>query len=400
MNTQPIKSILVLNCGSSSIKFCLIQKCMIAQGMIENIGQSQCQLQWSHPKPTPGAQSYAHADHGKAMQIILQALDDMGHLPSIVAVGHRVVHGGTDLHQATTINSDVLKTLKSLCPLAPLHNPANIIGIEMAQQQLPNVPHVAVFDTGFHQSLPPHAFHYAIPKPWYQEHQVRRFGFHGISHQYIAEETARRLQKPITDTQIISAHLGNGGSVCAIKHGQSVDISMGLTPLEGLVMGTRCGDLDPGVHAYLCEQLGIDIQALNQQLNKASGLLGLSGLSHDMRSIEQAANDGHQDAKLALDVYNYKLAKVIASMLGALDRLDALVFTGGIGENACAVRWQSTQHLKSLGLALDETRNQNPASHPNNIAHPHSRCPIMVIATQEEQMIAQQVQTLLENHHD
>ena len=400
MATQPTTSILVLNCGSSSIKFCLIQKRIIAQGMIENIGQSKCQLQWSQPKPTPKPQTCAKADHAKAMQILLHALDQMGYLASISAVGHRVVHGGTDLHQATMITTDVIKTLKSLCPLAPLHNPANIVGIEMAQQQLPKVPHVAVFDTGFHQSLPPHAFHYAIPKPWYQEHQVRRFGFHGISHQYIAEETARRLQKPVTDIQIISAHLGNGGSVCAIKHGQSVDISMGLTPLEGLVMGTRCGDLDPGIHAYLCEQLGIDIQTLNQQLNKASGLLGLSGLSHDMRSIEQAANDGHKDAKLALDVYNYKLAKVIASMLSALDRLDALVFTGGIGENACAVRWHSTQHLKSVGLVLDDTLNQNPTSNPNNIAHPNSRCPIMVIATQEEQMIARQVQTLLEDNHD
>lgn len=390
--------VLVLNCGSSSIKFSLIDEhsCRL-HGLVENIGQSDCRLIC---KATATQSTWAHADHAKALATLLPWLNEQQPLSELQAVGHRVVHGGTTFTQATRITPEVIQQLQAIAHLAPLHNPVNIIGIQTIQSLLPNTPQVAVFDTAFHQSMPAHAFRYAVPEEWFTQHHVRRFGFHGISHQYIAEACAQTLSKPIHQLQIISAHLGNGGSVCAIQNGKSVDTTMGLTPLEGIVMGTRSGSIDPGIHAYLCERLQINIEALTHALNHDSGLLGLSKVSHDMRSIEEAAENGNPSATLALEVYAYRLAQAIMGMATALDQLDAVVFTGGIGENSSEVRARTIGHLKLMGLHLDLDANQSPHRPIGHIESTDSRCPLLVIQTQEEIMIAEQSRAIIGGTHD
>lgn len=365
-------------------------------GLVENIGQADCQLVC---KSTSTQSQWAHADHAKALAQLLPWLDEQHPLATLQAVGHRVVHGGTRFTKATRVTPEVIQQLKDIAHLAPLHNPVNIIGMETIQSLLPTTPQVAVFDTAFHQSMPAHAYRYAIPDDWYKQHHVRRFGFHGISHQYMAKACAMALSKPIEQLQIISAHLGNGGSVCAIKAGKSVDTTMGLTPLEGIVMGTRSGTIDPGVHAYLCERLQINIEELTHALNHDSGLLGLSQISHDMRSIEEAAQNGNPSATLALDVYAYRLAQAIMGMGTALNQLDALVFTGGIGENSAKVRARTIEHLKLMGLQLQPEANRSPTRPTGRIENNQSHCPILVIQTQEEMMIAEQSRALIGGTH-
>ena len=387
--------VLVVNCGSSSLKLAVFDRAdtTVATALAERLGadNATASLRYNGEKQvlplTPGA------GHAAALNEIITALADQNilkHAP--IAIGHRVVHGGEAFKGAARITADVLQAIEACCNLAPLHNPVNLLGIQATRTLYPDVPQVAVFDTAFHQSLPPHAYLYALPKRFYEDWGVRRYGFHGTSHAFMLEETARRLDKPSSQTSLISAHLGNGCSITAIRQGNSVDTSMGLTPLEGLVMGTRSGDIDPGLFDFLADK-DISAERLHRILNNESGLLGLSGLTNDMRTLIEAADSGHADAKVALDVFCFRLARYIGAMLVSLDHLDALVFTGGIGENSARVRAETLKHLGLLGFTLDDSRNQRHGRHSELKGAIHStdsRFPILVIPTDEERVIARE----------
>ncbi|MCD0166766.1 acetate/propionate family kinase, partial [Deinococcus sp. 12RED42] len=293
------------------------------------------------------------------------------------------------------ITPEVLDAVRACVPLAPLHNPANIAGIEAARAAFPHLPQVAVFDTAFHQSMPEVAFRYAVPEAWYRQHGVRRYGFHGTSHAFVAAEAAQVLGRPLEDLNLVTAHLGNGCSVCAVAGGRSVDTSMGLTPLEGLVMGTRSGDVDPGLHDFIARQAGLSLSEVTAALNRESGLLGLSGLSNDMRELEEAAARGHAGARLAVEAFVYRLAKQMAGMAVALGRVDALVFTGGIGENSAAVRGAVLARLGVLGAAVDPALNARAVRGESGLISPEGTLPALVINTNEELMIARQTQDVL-----
>jgi acetate kinase len=364
--------ILVINCGSSSLKFQVVGENSPVKGLIERIGSSEATLTLNGQKS-----NIAALDHFHAFQAILP------HLPThqITAVGHRVVHGGEKFSSAVQITPELLATLEELSPLAPLHNPANLQGIKAALEVLPNLPMVAVFDTAFHSSLPPKAYLYALPKALYLEQHIRRYGFHGTSHQYVSAVALERLGRP-AHSKIISLHLGNGASACAILDGKSCDTSMGFTPLEGLVMGTRCGDLDPSIVLWLVEHYGLERST--QILNKESGLLGLSGVSNDIRDLRKSNEPW---AKHALEVMTYRLTKQIGSYAAALGGLDALIFTGGAGENDALLRAETLRGLEFLGLELDETKNNTQGE--IEISKQGARAKILVIPTDEEGMIAQ-----------
>ncbi|KZZ15983.1 hypothetical protein A3751_16200, partial [Oleiphilus sp. HI0080] len=333
---------------------------------------------------------------GSIIQHILSTLEKPFSLRSqLLAVGHRVVHGGEHFNKASIVDETVIAAIRDCTPLAPLHNPANLMGIELLSKAYPEVPQVAVFDTAFHQTMPACAFRYALPKHLYEELSVRRYGFHGTSHHFVAEATAKHLGKPLANCSFISAHLGNGASVCAISNGNSVDTSMGMTPLEGLVMGTRSGDIDPGIFAYLLRQ-GYSGEQIDTLLNKQSGLLGVSGLSNDMRTLEKAANEGDYDAALAIDMFCFRLAKHISGMRVSLDRVDGLIFTGGIGENATRIRDKTVTLLAGLGFKLDLSRN-NKIEHDIVPINDNSSLPIFVTKTDEEWMIASQSAELCKN---
>jgi acetate kinase len=304
------------------------------------------------------------------------------------AIGHRVVHGGERFTQACRIDAEVLQAIRDTVPLAPLHNPANLLGIEAAMALYPQLPHVAVFDTAFHQSLPPRAYRYALPEPLYREQHVRRYGFHGTSHRYVSHRAAEISGLALGDSYWISAHLGNGSSTCAIAEGQSRDTSMGLTPLEGLVMGTRSGDVDPNLHSHLARTLGWSLEKIDHMLNHDSGLLGLSGLSNDMRTLEHAREQGHANAALAIEVFCYRLAKSLAAMTCALPRLDGLIFTGGIGENSPLVRNLTVQHLHVMNLQLDGEANARCVRGVEGPIHALGHPRVLVIPTNEERQIA------------
>lgn len=388
---------LVLNCGSSSIKFAVLNledKRTVLTGLAERLLEAQPVLRVSLgdqqeqlPLPSQG--------HTVAMQGILQVLKQHGVQEEIGQIGHRVVHGGERFQQPTRIDQAVLNQIEACSPLAPLHNPANLLGIRAAMQAFPNLPQVAVFDTSFHQTMPPHAYRYAVPQDWYTQHGVRRYGFHGTSHAYVTREAARMLEIPVQNSCFVSAHLGNGCSIAAVKGGRSLDTSMGLTPLEGLVMGTRSGDLDPGVHAFLAENLQWSLSEVTQQLNQQSGLLGLSGLSNDMRELEQAAAGGHPGAQLAIEVFCYRLAKYVAAMCVPLGRLDALLFTGGIGENSPQVRAKTLGYLGWLGFKLDADLNRVMTRGNSGLITQPGSALALVVTTNEELMIATEVQEVL-----
>ena len=333
--------------------------------------------------------SISNADHKVAIEHILAQLSTHFELAAqLIAVGHRVVHGGEHFSQASIIDPEVLQAIRECTPLAPLHNPANIMGIELLSEAFPEVAQVAVFDTAFHQTMPARAFRYALPKALYDELAVRRYGFHGTSHQFVVQAAASFLNKAPEQCSFISAHLGNGASVCAIERGRSVDTSMGMTPLEGLVMGTRSGDIDPGIFAYLLRQ-GYTGEQIDTLLNKESGLLGISGISNDMRTLEAAAAEGNSDAALAIELFCFRLAKYIAGMRISLERLDGLIFTGGIGENATNIRAKTIALLSGLGFSLDESKNTSAAADIEPI-HRSDSLPIFVVKTDEEWMIASQ----------
>jgi acetate kinase len=384
--------VLVLNCGSSSIKFAIIDpKTGLAplHGLAENIGTASSSLNFTYRNQQHNAKIADNADHQQALAVIAKTLKQFSHLgKQIVSVGHRVVHGGEKFTHSTLINEQVKQAIQQTSLMAPLHNPANLAGISSAQTLFPHLPHVAVFDTAFFQTMPKHAYLYALPYELYQQHNIRRYGFHGTSHYYVAHEAAKALKKALENCNLITAHLGNGCSMAAIRQGKAIDTSLGFTPLEGLVMGTRCGDIDPSLPTYLIEQLGYSASKVSELLNKASGLLGISKLSNDCRTLEQQANEGNQQAKLALDIFIYRLVKYIGAYLAVVGPLDALVFTGGIGENSAYIRENTINQLQHLGFELDVDKNlEMRFGQSGLISHTGSK-PIFAIATNEEWVIA------------
>ena len=398
--------ILVLNSGSSSLKFQLFavpNLTVTASGLIEQIGdeQSHARLTYldSEGSEQTLKQSEPVAEHRQAIRVMTDLLRESGAMTDIrelAGIGHRVVHGGESFHQPVLIDDAVIEAIEELIPLAPLHNPANLIGIRVAMEHAGIVPQVAVFDTAFHQSIPEHGYLYALPYKLYEEQKVRRYGFHGTSHGYVAGQAAQYLGKPITELNIISLHLGNGASAAAIKGGKCIDTSMGLTPLEGLIMGTRSGDLDPAILFYLARETGMDIDDLDGLLNKQSGLKGICG-ENDMRTITELAEQGNKQAQLALTMFCYRLKKYIGAYIAALGGVDCIVFTGGIGENSAIVRQMSCQGLERLGISLDKQKNKLRHNKIFEIQTDDSRVNILVVPTDEEREIATQTLQVIKN---
>ncbi|MDX8397905.1 MAG: acetate/propionate family kinase [Mariprofundaceae bacterium] len=364
--------ILVINSGSSSVKIALVE---VGSGKLQAEELFECS-----------------EITAKAMQAMLKVFLAEHDTTQVCGVGHRVVHGGERFIKPTKLNADVIAEIEANTYLAPLHNPANLQGIDIAMLCLPDVPHIAVFDTAFHHTMPSHANLYAVPYSWYEDYGVRRYGFHGTSHHYVAQKAADILGRDFKSCHFITAHLGNGCSATAIAGGMSVDTTMGMTPLEGLVMGTRSGDIDPSLLSFMVKQTGQSVEQLTAVLNKGSGLLGLSGLSHDMRALLQAAEQGHERAALAIDIFCYRLAKSLAALTVPLGHLDGIIFTGGIGEHAHVIRFKTIQHLRIFGLCIDENRNQKDGKESQGFIHAEtSKIPILVVATSEEKMIASYV---------
>jgi len=390
--------ILIINTGSSSIKMALIDmpsEQQLAEGMAQRLGDAQATLSWEISGERQVLEIGGET-HDVAMQRMLDTLFCEMDKESITAVGHRVVHGGERFIRPTLLDDSVIAEIESLSHLAPLHNPANLIGIRGAMKHLPVIPHVAVFDTAFHHAIPLHASLYAVPYRWYSEYGVRRYGFHGTSHHYVAQQAAEILGREFNDCRLLTAHLGNGCSATAVAGGISVDTSMGMTPLEGLVMGTRSGDVDPGLHEFMVRESGESLATITDALNRESGLLGLSGLSNDMRTLLNAAEAGHERAALAVESFCYRLAKSLASLAVALGHVDAIVFTGGIGEHAAFIRAKTVAQLEILGVVLDAERNDQHGKQSHGfISKPEASTQVLVIATNEEKMIARYVNEVL-----
>ncbi len=394
------RNILVINCGSSSIKFALVneaQDAFLMEGLAEHIGldDPDAVVNWqANGEATQLA--LPRADHAAVLEKVLPAAEEVAG-GKLHGIGHRVVHGGEAFSASTLLDDASLKAIRDMVPLAPLHNPANLQGIEAALKTFPQLPQVAVFDTAFHQTLPEHAYRYALPETLYKQFQIRRYGFHGTSHQYVSRRAAKLCDLPVDNSCWLTAHLGNGCSTAAVVNGESQDTSMGLTPLEGVVMGTRSGDVDPGLQAHLSRALGWSLQRIDNLLNRESGLLGLSGLSNDMRTLEEARAEGHAGATLAIEVYCYRLAKSLAAMGCALPRLDGLIFTGGIGENSALIRAKTVQHLALWQCALDDDRNQQMCGGGEGAIHADGSPRILVVPTNEERQIALDVLALLDS---
>ena len=391
------RNILVINCGSSSIKFALVneaQETFILSGLAERLGSPEAVLHWQQGEHKdslvlPGA------DHRLALSHLLPVVQQAA-AGELHGIGHRVVHGGEHFSGASRLDAASLQAIRQVAPLAPLHNPANVQGIEAAMKLFPDLVQVAVFDTAFHQTLPEHAYRYAVPQALYAEHGVRRYGFHGTSHHYVSRKAAQMSDLAFDASSWLVAHLGNGSSTCAVENGHSRDTSMGLTPLEGLVMGTRSGDVDPNLHGHLARTLGWSLERIDTLLNKDSGLLGLSGLSNDMRTLEQAREQGHVGATLAIEVFCYRLAKSLAAMSCALRRLDGLIFTGGIGENSALIRSKTLDHLSLLGLRLDAQANARCVRGVAGAIHADGHPRVLVVPTNEERQIALDTLALLD----
>ncbi len=390
------RNILVINCGSSSIKFALLDPAnhhFTLSGLAERLSSPEAVLHWQQ-NGEKHSLNMPLADHRTALAQLLPLVEQAAN-GKLYAIGHRVVHGGEHFTQASRIDSTSVAAIRSTAPLAPLHNPANLLGIEAALSVFPELPQVAVFDTAFHQSLPEHAYRYALPENLYREHGVRRYGFHGTSHHYVSLRAAELSGLDPANSSWLSAHLGNGCSTCAIVNGQSRDTSMGLTPLEGLVMGTRSGDIDANLFGHLSRTLGWSLEQTERMLNHESGLLGLSGLSNDMRSLEQASADGHPGATLAIEVFCYRLAKSLAAMSCALPQLDGVIFTGGIGENSPLVRSKTIAHLRLLNLQLDDAANTRYVRGESGAIQRDGSPRVLVVATNEERQIALDTLALL-----
>ncbi|TCB51766.1 acetate kinase [Acinetobacter sp. ANC 4779] len=386
------KSVLVINCGSSSIKFALLleDKEFRIYGLAENLGTPEARIKGVTVGNEPVDIRIPNADHKEALEVGLERLAN--YKPD--AIGHRIVHGGT-LTKAELLTDDIIEKIREATPLAPLHNPAHLVGIEATKRLFPDLPQVAVFDTAFHQTMPEHAFRYALPKFLYTEHNVRRYGFHGTSHAYVSERGSE-LAGSFKQGGWLTAHLGNGSSTCAIWNGESVDTSMGLTPLEGIVMGTRSGDVDPSIHSFLASNLGWDIYKIDKMLNSQSGLLGLSNnLSNDMRTLIEASEQGNEDAAIAIEVFCYRLAKSLAALSCGLPRIDGLFFTGGIGENSAYIREKTLAYLPHFGFNLSKEQNDNLKRGTEGRIDAGTGPQIWVVPTDEEGRIAQETENVV-----
>jgi len=394
--------VLVINCGSSSLKYQLLDmdgEILLAGGLVERIGLDGGLHTYRRPDHDPFVEERPIPDHARAMGLVMESLTDhgrgvLGSLDDVTAVGHRVVHAGEAYSGSVVITDEVMAALRACVPLAPLHNPANITGIEAARAVMPGIPMVAVFDTAFHQTMPDRAYIYPIPYRLYEEFGIRRYGFHGTSHRYVTLRAARILERDPADLNFISCHLGNGASVAAVRGGKSIDTSMGLTPLEGLMMGTRSGDVDPALVGYLSRCLDLDLPDVERILNKESGMLGISGISSDLRDVEREYAKGNDRARLALEVYAYHIRKYIGAYAVALGRVDAIIFTAGVGENASLVREWSCRGLEAIGAVLDPFKNATRHDEAT-ISKMSSRVRIMIVPTNEELMIARDTRDLV-----
>ena len=395
--------VLVLNCGSSSLKYQLIDmetEKVMAKGLCERIG-----IEGSRLKHQPEGKDAVIFDdyqesHAVSVKMVLDALTHPEYgvvksMKEINAVGHRVVHGGEYFASSVIITDEVKEALEKCCDLAPLHNPANLIGIAACEEIMPGVPQVGVFDTAFHQTMPERAYLYALPYEYYEKYKVRRYGFHGTSHRFVSEEVCKMMDRPYDQTKVITCHLGNGGSVCAVRNGKSIDTTMGFTPLEGLVMGTRAGDVDVAAVTYLMKKEGLSADEMDNILNKKSGVLGLSGVSSDFRDIEEAAEAGNDRAEIALDVFAYKVAKRIGAYASAMNGVDAIVFTAGLGENSGATRRAICDYLGWMGVHID-SYNNSLRGKAIEISATDSRVRVYVIPTNEELVIARDTKELLD----
>ncbi|AMV73041.1 acetate kinase [Desulfuromonas carbonis] len=398
--------ILALNCGSSSVKYQLFdwkRKEVIAKGMVERVTIGDSFIIHEVPGRETYREEYECPDHKVAIHLIIKTLTSERYgvvtdMSQISAVGHRVVHGGEKFARSVMIDDSVLDAIKEVQHLAPLHNPPNISGIEAAKENLPDVPHIAIFDTAFHQTMPRHAFIYPLPYEWYEKHSVRRYGFHGTSHLYVSKRAAVLLGKDPRDCNIITMHIGNGVSHSAIKGGVSVDTSMGLTPLEGAVMGTRCGDIDPAIPMFIQQKEGLSAKELDSILNKKAGVLGVTGQYTDRRDVIEGADAGDERCKLSLEIEAYRLKKYIGSYAAALGGVDAVVFTAGVGEMGWLIREMALEGLEFMGIILDKEKNRNTMTRKREsvITTPESRVKVFVIPTDEELVFTEDVVAILE----
>lgn len=394
--------VLIINCGSSSLKYQLFDmntESVLAKGLVERIGIDGSQIKHSKTGMDAVVKETPIPDHKVGIQLVIDALLDKGHgvlssLSELSAVGHRVVHAGEKFASSVKLDPRVMEALKECIPLAPLHNPANIMGIEAVTEVLPTVPQVGVFDTAFHQTMPEHAYIYGVPYGYYEKYKVRRYGFHGTSHYYVSHRAAEILGKPIERLKIVTCHLGNGSSVTAVQGGRSVDTSMGFTPLAGVLMGTRCGDIDPALVAFIAQAEKLEVKDVDALLNKKSGVLGVSGLSSDLRDIEEAAAKGEARSKLALSVLAYGIRKYIGAYAAAMGGIDALVFTAGVGENSVLVRSMVCEGLEFLGIAVDQEKNKVRGKEAD-IGAADSRVRVLVVPTNEELVIARDTKRLV-----
>ena len=393
-------NILVINCGSSSLKYQLIDMAkeeVLAKGLVERIGIEGSVIKHETMGKEEVKIQEEMKDHKRALELVLSSLTNKDYgavesLDAIDAVGHRVVHGGEAFADSVIINDEVMKAINDNVEIAPLHNPPNIMGIEACSELMKDVPQVAVFDTAFHQTMPEKNYIYGLPYECYEKYKVRRYGFHGTSHKYITEKAAELLNKSVNEVNLITCHLGNGSSITAVENGQSVDTSMGFTPLEGLVMGTRTGNLDPAIIPFLMEKEGLSPEEMSNFMNKKSGVLGISGVSSDFRDLEDAAKDNHR-AQLALDIFESNVRKFIGAYFATLDHVDAIVFTAGVGENSISMRASIVEGLKNLGLKIDDKRNDIRGK-AQEISADDSSVKIFVIPTNEELMIAKETLAL------
>ncbi len=398
--------VLVLNCGSSSIKYQLFNMSngcdLMAKGLLERIGLNDSIL--TH-KPTKGEQYRVVndiPDHTTGINLVMAALTDPKHgviknVNEIKAVGHRVVNGGERYKESVLVDNEVKHQIEICSDLAPLHNPANLKGILSVEKLIPGVPQVAVFDTSFHQTMPDYAYMYALPYEYYEKYKIRKYGYHGTSHKFVASKAAGILGKDIKDLKIITCHLGNGASITAIRQGKSIDTSMGFTPVDGLIMGTRTGEIDPGVLIYIADKEHLNVTGVNNLINKKSGMAGISQLSSDMRDLEAAAAEGNEKAILALNMYAYKVKKFIGSYIAVLNGLDLLVFTGGVGENDFKMRAMICSDMESLGIELDFDANNGVRGKDKIISRPQSKATVMCINTDEEFVIASDTKYIVEH---
>ena len=396
-------TILVINCGSSSLKFQLIDaetEKLIAKGLCERIGIEGSQMTYTPTGGEKQKRAVPMPDHKAAIKLVLEALTDLSFgaikdLKEIGAVGHRIVHGGEKFAASTLIDENVLEAIRECNDLAPLHNPANLIGIEACQALMPGVPMAAVFDTAFHQTMPEEAYLYGIPYHYYENYKIRRYGFHGTSHSYVSREAAKLLGRPYEELKLIVCHLGNGASVSAVKNGRCVDTSMGLTPLEGLIMGTRSGDLDPAIIEFLCNREKKEVHEILNVLNKESGVLGLSGgFSSDFRDLEDAYQEGQENAVRTMKAFAYRVVKYIGAYTAAMNGVDAICFTAGLGENSPFIRNMICEYLGYLGITLDQEANGKRGENIL-ISTPDSRTKVLVIPTNEELAIARETYALV-----